>query len=54
MRAVPSTTRATARTGPDIEAESAPAWIYVAGAVAIALALLVVILHLTGGSPTHH
>jgi len=29
-------------------------WIYVAGAVAIALALLFVILHLTGESPTHH
>ena len=29
-------------------------WIYVAGIVAIALALLFVILHLTGASPTHH
>src|SRR5688572_25729404 len=31
-----------------------PAWIYVVGAVALALALLVIILHLTGASPTHH
>ena len=29
-------------------------WVYVAGAIAIGLALLVVILHLTGLSPTHH
>lgn len=31
-----------------------PMWIYLAGAVAIALALLVIILHLMGASPTHH
>jgi hypothetical protein len=31
-----------------------PAWIYLAGAIAIALALLVIISHLMGGSPTHH
>jgi hypothetical protein len=52
-QAVLSTT-VTAPTAPDIDADSTPAWIYVAGAVAIALALLVVILHLTGVSPTHH
>ena len=33
---------------------STPAWVYVVGAVALALAVLVVILHLTGASPTHH
>jgi hypothetical protein len=54
QRQTVSSTAATARTAPDVDAESTPAWIYVAGAVAIALALLVVILHLTGGSPTHH
>ena len=32
----------------------APGWLYVVGAVALAFALLVVILHLTGASPTHH
>ena len=31
-----------------------PTWIYLAGAIAIALALLVIISHLTGASPTHH
>jgi DNA-directed RNA polymerase specialized sigma24 family protein len=37
-----------------LERWNKPAWISVAGAVAIGLALLVVILHLTGASPTHH
>jgi hypothetical protein len=37
-----------------LDADSRPAWIYVVGAVAFALALLVVILHLTGANPTHH
>jgi hypothetical protein len=37
-----------------IDAGSTPASIYVIGAVALALAVLVVILHLTGASPTHH
>jgi hypothetical protein len=37
-----------ARTG------GTPAWIYLVGAVAIGLALLFVILHLTGFSPAHH
>jgi hypothetical protein len=38
----------------DIDAGSTQPWIYVAGMVAIALAVLFVLLHLTGGSPTHH
>ena len=37
-----------------LDAGSTPAWIYVVGAVALALAWLVVILHLTGASPTQH
>jgi hypothetical protein len=53
-QAVSSTTLASAGTARDIEAGSTPPWIYVAGIVAIALALLFVILHLTGGSPTHY
>jgi hypothetical protein len=31
-----------------------PTWIYLAGAMAIALALLVIISHLMGASPTRH
>jgi hypothetical protein len=54
QRQAVSSTTATARTAPHIDADSTPAWIYMAGAVAMALPLLVVILHLTGGSPTHH
>ena len=34
--------------------ERTPTWIYLAGAIAIALALLVIISHLMGASPTHH
>ena len=45
---------AHAGTARALDAGSTPAWIYVVGAVALALALLVVILHLTGASPTHH
>ena len=45
---------ASAGTAGALDAASTPAWIYVVGAVALALALLVVILHLTGASPTHH
>ena len=45
---------ASAGTARVLDADSTPAWIYVIGAVALALALLVVILHLTGASPTHH
>jgi hypothetical protein len=53
-QAVSSTSFASAGTARAIDGGSTPAWIYVAGVVAIALALLFVILHLTGGSPTHH
>ena len=45
---------ASAGTARALDADSTPAWIYVVGAVALALALLVVILHLTGAGPTHH
>jgi hypothetical protein len=37
-----------------LDTDTTPAWIYWVGAVALALALLVVVLHLTGASPTHH
>ena len=37
-----------------LNAGGTPAWMYVVGAFALALALLVVILHLTGAGPTHH
>jgi hypothetical protein len=37
-----------------VEAFSTPAWIYVAGSVALLLALLIVILHLTGATPSHN
>jgi hypothetical protein len=47
-------TRARSRIAPDADAGSTAAWIYVVGIVAIVLAALFVILHLTGGSPTHH
>lgn len=53
-QAVSSTTRTSAGTAADIDTGRTPAWIYVAGAVAIALALLVVILHLTGHVPIGH
>ena len=53
-QAVSSTTRTSAGTAAGMDMGSTPAWIYVAGAVAIALALLVVILHLTGHVPTSH
>ena len=45
---------ASAGTARALDTGSTPAWIYVVGAVAFALALFVVILHLTGSSPTHH
>lgn len=45
---------ASGGTAPALDAGSTPAWIYVVGAVALALALLVVILHLTGVTPGHH
>jgi hypothetical protein len=49
-----ATTLASTSTAPDFDASRTPAWIYVTGVVAIALALLVVILHLTGHVPTGH
>ena len=45
---------ASAGMARDIEAGGTPPWMYIAGMVAMALALLFVILHLMGGSPTHH
>jgi hypothetical protein len=51
-RTVSVLTPASAGTARALDADSTPAWIYVVGAVALALALLVVILHLTGASPT--
>ena len=45
---------ASAGTARALDTGSTPAWIYVVGAIALALALLVVILHLTGASPAHH
>ena len=51
---VSSATLARAGTARDIDAGRTTPWIYVAGLVAIARALLFVILHLTGGSLTHH
>jgi hypothetical protein len=53
-QAVSSTTRTSTGTAANIDTGSTPAWIYVAGAIAIALALLVVVLHLTGHVPTGH
>jgi hypothetical protein len=44
----------SAGTARALDTGSTPAWIYVVGAIALALALLVVILHLTGASPSHH
>src|SRR5688572_12668447 len=41
-------------TGTGLDAGGTPVWIYVAGAVAIGLALLVIISHLTGLSSTHY
>jgi hypothetical protein len=51
VSALMPTSAGTARA---MDTGSTPAWIYVVGAVALALAVLVVILHLTGASPTHH
>jgi len=44
---------ASAGTARALDAGSTPGSIYVVGAVALALALLVVILHLTGANSTH-
>ena len=53
QRQAASATVANAGTAAVLGAGGTPAWIYLAGAVAIGLALLFVILHLTGFSPTH-
>lgn len=53
-QAVSATIRANAVASRAVETGTTPAWIYVVGAVALALAVLAVILHLTGASPTHH
>jgi hypothetical protein len=53
-QAVSPTTLSSASTAPDLDAGRTPAWIYVAAVVAIALALLIVVLHLTGHVPTGH
>ena len=53
-RPASATTFANADTAAVVDAGSTPVWIYAAGAVAIGLAVLVVILHLTGLTPTHH
>lgn len=51
--ATSSASFAGAGTAPAVEGVT-PLWIYVAGAVALVLALLIIIMHLTGASPTHH
>ena len=53
-RAVSALIPASAGTARGLDTRGTPAWIYVVGAIALAFALLVVILHLTGASPTHH
>ena len=53
LRPATSSAFAGARPAPPVEAVT-PVWIYVAGTVALALALLIIIMHLTGASPTHH
>jgi hypothetical protein len=53
-RAVSALIPASAGTARALDTGGTPAWIYVVGAVALAFALLVVILHLIGASPTHH
>jgi len=37
-----------------LDAGRTPGWIYVVAAVALSIALLVIVLHLTGAIPTHH
>lgn len=54
QRPVSALIPAGAGTARALDADSTPPWIFVVGAVALALALLVVILHLTGANPTHH
>jgi hypothetical protein len=54
QRFASATTLARAATESAQEVRGNLVWVYVAGAIALGLALLVVILHLTGLSPTHH
>jgi hypothetical protein len=54
QRTVSTLIPAGAGTARALDADSTPPWTYVVGAVAVALALLAVILHLTGANPTHH
>ena len=54
QRQTGSATLATPRTARAVDAGISARWIYAAGIVALALALLFAILHLTGASPTHH
>ena len=53
-RPVAALVTASAGTARALDADGTPAWIYVMGAVALALALLVGVMHLTGASATHH
>jgi hypothetical protein len=53
-QAVSSITLASASTADDLDDDRTPAWIYVTGVVAILLAMLIVILHLTSHVPTGH
>lgn len=53
-QAVSLTTLPSPKRSGAIDSGKTPPWIYLAGAAAIALALLFVILHLTGGSRIHH
>ena len=54
QRTVSALIPASAGTARALDAGNTPAWIYWVGAVALALALLVIISHLMGASPTHH
>ena len=54
QRAVSALIPASAGTARALDTGGTPAWIYVVAAVALAFALLVAILHLTGATPTHH
>jgi hypothetical protein len=54
QRPASALTPASAGSARAIDTAGTPAWVYVVGAVALALAVLVVILHLAGASPTHY
>lgn len=53
-RSVSALTPARIETTRALAAARTPVWIYVVGAVALSIALLVIISHLTGAIPTHH